>query len=58
MTAQDRNERKKLREQLGRIMKREELKWFEGYKDKEIRMGDSNTRYHHVKAIMEKEGRI
>lgn len=35
---------------MGRILKQEELKWFQRYKAKEIREGDCNTRYYHATA--------
>ena len=49
LIACDRKEQKDLREQLNRLLKQEEVKWFQRYKDKEIKEGDSNTRYYHAK---------
>lgn len=37
LTTHDRTEQKELSEQLRRILKQEELKWLQRYKDKEIR---------------------
>lgn len=50
MTAYDRNVQKTLRRQLNDLLKQEEMKWLQRYKDQEIKEGDCNTRYYHAKA--------
>ena len=50
LSAYDRKEQKELREQLGRLLKQEEMKWLQRCKEKETKEGDSNTRYYHAKA--------
>lgn len=38
-----------MRKQLNELLKQEEIKWLQRNKDKEIKEGDSNTRYYHAK---------
>ena len=47
--AHDREEQRSLRSQLHRLLKQEEMKWLQRYKDKEIKDGDCNTKYYHAK---------
>ena len=49
INAQERIMQKELRRELKEIFKLEEIKWLQRYKDKEIKEGDSNTRYYHAK---------
>lgn len=42
LSAHDRNEQKELRAQLNRLLKQEEVKWLQRYKDQEIKDGDNN----------------
>ena len=49
LSAWDRNEQKELRAQLGRLVKQEEIKQLQKYKDREIKDGDNNTKYYHAK---------
>lgn len=50
LTAHDRTVQKELRRQLNDLLKQEELKWLQRYKEKEIKEGDCSTRYYHGKA--------
>ena len=50
MCTHDRKEQKELRAQLHRLLKQEELKWLQRYKDREIKDGDCNTKYYHDNA--------
>lgn len=50
LSAHDREEQKMLRAQLQRLVKQEEMKWLQRYKDREIRDGDNNSKYYHAKA--------
>ena len=49
LTIDDREEQKELRSQLHRLLKQDELKWLQRYKDNEIRDGDNNSNYYHAK---------
>ena len=49
LSAQDIEIRKALIRELKDILKMEEIKWLQRYKDRQIREGDSNTRYYHAK---------
>lgn len=57
LTTQDRIEQKELRDQLGRILKQEELKWLQRYKDKEIKKNIVTLDISKLK-LMAGEGKI
>ena len=49
INAQERYIQKELRRELKGLLKLEEIRWLQRYKDREIKEGDSNTRYYHAK---------
>ena len=50
LTLENREYKNFLEEQLSKILKEEEIKWFQRSKEKELLEGDSNTKFYHTKA--------
>ena len=50
LCAHDRNLQIQMRKELNDLLKEEELKWLQRYKDRDIKEGDQNSRYYHAKA--------